>query len=56
MMIALLNARSGIPTIVLHLPEKLVVFHHTRTTRLMMIQMNKSTIPKSFFEIGNVLR
>jgi hypothetical protein len=33
----------------------MIVAHHSRTTRLVMLQMHKTTIAKTFLEIRNIL-
>ena len=43
-MIAFLHAHGRIPTVVLYLPEKLIVLHHPRAAGLVMLQMYEAAV------------
>ena len=45
------------PAVIFYFTKKLtVITHHTCATRLMMIQMNKTSVSEFFFPVRNVFR
>ena len=54
LMVAFTHARSRIPTITFHLSKKVVVLHHPRTRRHMVIKADKPSISKTLSEVGDV--
>jgi hypothetical protein len=53
MMIAIPDPGFRIPTIILDLPEELVILHHPGAAWFMMFQMNEAAIAKAFAPTGH---
>jgi hypothetical protein len=47
---------AGVPNIGFHLAEELVVHHHSRAARLVVVQMDEAAVAEFPAEIRNVLR
>jgi transcription elongation factor GreA-like protein len=54
MVVTLIDTSLRIPAIVLHLTKEMIVAHHSRATRFVMLQMHKTSISESFLEVWNV--
>jgi urease accessory protein UreH len=50
--VTLYNAGIGIPAVILYFAKKLIVFHHARATRFVMIEMDKAAIAKLLAPAG----